>query len=261
MKSAFNSTLTMTTQKTALVTGASRGIGRAIAIQLAEIGFRVAVHYNANSTAAHNTLRELPGYGHVLLSADLGCSIAAKALGEEALDVLGGRVDVLVHNAGIYEPTPILAPQSFEDWHDAMRRQMQVNFWAGAELAYLLAPAMAEAGWGRIIQISSRAGHRGEAKHAGYAASKAAQINFVKSLSVELGHTGIGCFGIAPGWTETDMASEALKERGEQIVAEIPLGRIALPADIAALTGFLVTDAADYLSGNIFDVNGASYLR
>lgn len=142
-----------------------------------------------------------------------------------------------------------------------MRRQMQVNFWAGADLAYLLAPAMTDAGWGRIIQISSRAGHRGEARHSGYGASKAAQLNLVKSLAVELGGTGIGCFGIAPGWTETDMASDALRERGEQINAEIPLGRVALPADIAALTGFLVSDAAGYLSGGIFDVNGASYLR
>ena len=120
---------------------------------------------------------------------------------------------------------------------------------------------MANAGWGRIIQISSRAGHRGEAGFSGYGASKAAQINFVKSLAAELGKAGIGCFGVAPGWTETDMASEALRERGDQIRAEIPLGRVALPSDIAALVGFLVTDAAGYLSGNTFDVNGASYLR
>jgi NAD(P)-dependent dehydrogenase (short-subunit alcohol dehydrogenase family) len=125
----------------------------------------------------------------------------------------------------------------------------------------LLAPAMAEAGWGRVIQIASRAGHRGEARHAGYAASKAAQISLIKSLAVELAPGGIGCFGIAPGWTETDMASEALAERGDQIRAEIPLGRVALPTDIAALVGFLVTDAAHYLSGNTTDVNGASYLR
>jgi len=251
----------MTTQKTALVTGASRGIGRAIAIQLAEDGFRVAVHYNDNLTAARETLRAMSGEGHVLLKADLSDPQTVMTLGTEAPGDLGGRVDILVHNAGIYEPTPILETRAFFAWGDAMRRQMQVNFWAGAELAYQLAPAMAEAGWGRIIQISSRAGHRGEAGFSGYAASKAAQINFVRSLAAELGKTGIGCFGIAPGWTETDMACEALVERGEQIRAEIPLGRIALPADIAALVGFLVTDAAEYLSGNIFDVNGASYLR
>lgn len=251
----------MTTQKTALVTGASRGIGRATALKLAEDGFRVGVHYNANQLAAEEVLRSLPGDGHVLLSADLSDAEAPARLAQDALTEFEGRVDVLVHNAGIYEATPILEPRGFKEWSDAMRRQMQVNFWAGAELAYQLAPAMVAAGWGRIIQISSRAGHRGEARHSGYGASKAAQLNLVKSLAVELGKTGIACFGIAPGWTETDMASDALRERGEQINAEIPLGRVALPADIAALTGFLASDAAGYLSGGIFDVNGASYLR
>lgn len=251
----------MNPPKTALVTGASRGIGRAIAVQLAADNFRVAVHYNANQAAAKEALRLLPGKGHCLLAADLADSGAAGRLAQEALDALGGRVDVLVHNAGIYEATPLLTGRDFGGWQEAMRRQMQVNFWAGAALAYLLAPAMAQAGWGRIIQIASRAGHRGEASHAGYAASKAAQINLVKSLAAELALVGIGSFGIAPGWTETDMASDALAERGEQIRAEIPLGRVALPADIAALVSFLVTDGAGYLSGNTIDANGASYLR
>ena len=251
----------MNPTKTALVTGASRGIGRAIALKLAADGFRVALHYNENLTAAEEARRLMPGGDHVLLSADLADPNAPALLSQNALEALGGRVDVLVHNAGIYEPTPLLTDRNFDGGREAMQRQMQVNFWAGADLAYLLAPAMADAGWGRIIQIASRAGHRGEARHAGYAASKAAQINFVKSLAAELAPAGIGSFGIAPGWTETDMAAGALAERGDQIRAEIPLGRVALPADIAALVGFLVTDGAGYLSGNTIDVNGASYLR
>ena len=246
--------------KTALVTGASRGIGRAIAIELAASGFRVAVHYNSNLTAARETLAALNGDGHVLLKADLADPDSVRVLGMEALAGLGDRVDVLVHNAGIYAPTPLLGGTANE-WLDAMQRQMQVNFWAGAELARYLAPAMAEAGWGRIIQISSRAGLRGEAGFAGYAASKAAQISLTKSLAVELGPSGIGCFAVAPGWTETEMAAGALAERGDQIRASIPLGRVATPADVASLVGFLVTPAADYLSGQTMDVNGASYLR
>ena len=249
------------TRRTALVTGGSRGIGRAIAVQLAAQGFRVAVHYQANTEAAHETLARLPGEGHILLAADLADPDAAEGLAADALSAFGGRVDVLVHNAGIYAPTPLLDNRDFRQWREAMHRQMQVNFWAGADLAYLLAPAMAGAGWGRIVQISSRAGHRGEARHAGYAASKAAQINLIKSLADELGPVGIGCFGVAPGWTETDMAAGALAARGPQIQAEIPLGRVATPVDVASLVGFLVTDAADYLSGNTIDVNGASYLR
>jgi len=251
----------MNLTKTALVTGASRGIGRAIAIRLAADGFRVGVHYHRNLTAARETRSAMEGSDHVLLAADLSDPTNVMVLGMEAEADLGGRVDVLVHNAGIYEPTPMLTDRNFNGWRDAMRRQMQVNFWAGADLAYQLAPAMAGAGWGRIIQIASRAGHRGEARHAGYAASKAAQINLVKSLAAELAPSGIGSFGIAPGWTETDMASDALAERGDQIRAEIPLGRVASPSDIAAVVGFLVTDASDYLSGNTIDVNGASYLR
>ncbi len=246
--------------KTALVTGASRGIGRAIAIELAASGFRVAVHYNTNLTAARETLAALTGSGHVLLKADLTDPYNVRVLAVEALADLGDRVDVLVHNAGIYEPTPLLSG-TFADWQVAMQRQMQVNFWAGAELARALAPAMADAGWGRIIQISSRAGQRGEAGFAGYAASKAAQISLTKSLAMELGPVGIGCFAVAPGWIETEMAADALAERGDSIRAEIPLGRVATPQDVSALVGFLVTPAADYLSGQTIDVNGASYLR
>jgi len=251
----------MTDRKTALVTGASRGIGRAIAVHLAAAGFRAAVHFNANRVVAEETRRQMPGEGHILLSADLADPDAAERLAQDAQAALGGRVDVLVHNAGLYEPTPLLEDGGFTAWRAAMRRQMQVNFWAGADLSYLLAPAMASAGWGRIIQISSRAGLRGEARFAGYAASKAAQISLVRSLAVELGPSGIGCFGVAPGWAGTDMAAEALAARGEQIRAEIPLGRVATPEDVASLVAFLVTPAADYLSGNTIDVNGASYLH
>lgn len=251
----------MTDQKTALITGASRGIGRAIALHLAAAGLRVAVHYNANHQAAEETRRLLPGEGHFLLPADLADPDAAERLAQDAQAALGGRVDVLVYNAGVYEPTPLGNGGDFAAWRAAMHRQMQVNFWAGADLAYRLAPGMASAGWGRIIQISSRAGLRGEARFAGYAASKAAQISLVRSLAGELGPSGIGCFGVAPGWTATDMAAEALAARSEQISAEIPLGRVATPEDVAALVAFLVTPPADYLSGNTIDVNGASYLH
>ena len=172
-----------------------------------------------------------------------------------------GRVDVLVHNAGIYEKTPVLQTPSLSEWRVALQRQMQVHFLAGADLAYLLAPPMARAGWGKIVMISSRAGIRGEARHCGYAAAKAAQISLVKSLAAELGPEGIRCYGVAPGWTQTDMAAGALAARGDAIRAAIPLGRIATPDDVAALVAFLASPAADYLSGNTIDVNGASYLH
>jgi len=251
----------MTNPKTALVTGASRGIGRAIALRLASDGFRVGVHYNANHTAAEETLAALPGTGHVLLPADLADPAGVEPLVLRALDLLGGRVDVFVHNAGIYLPSPLMETTSLEDWRGALHAQMQVNFWAGAELGFLLAKPMAAAGWGRIIHVSSRAGLRGEAGKCGYGASKAAQINLVRSLAMELAPQGIGCFAVAPGWTETDMAAAVLAARGEAIRAGIPMGRVASPEDIAHLVGYLVTEGADYLSGNTIDVNGASYLH
>ena len=251
----------MSERKTALVTGASRGIGRAIASHLATAGFQLAVHYNANAQAAARTWAQLDGSGHVLISADLTAPAGAEQLAHEAKEVLGGRVDVLIHSAGIYEKSPIFQMSSLADWREALRRQMQVHFFAGADLAYLLAPAMAQAGWGKIVLVSSRAGIRGESRHCGYAASKAAQINLVKSLAVELGPQGIGCYGVAPGWTETDMAGAALAARGEAIRAAIPLGRVATPDDVAATVAFLATPAADYLTGNTIDVNGASYLH
>ncbi|MDQ6810153.1 MAG: SDR family oxidoreductase [Verrucomicrobiota bacterium] len=247
--------------KTALVTGASRGIGRAIARQLAESGFRVGLHYHRNDAAAEATCAALAGEHHVLLAADLSLPAAVPALATAALAQLDGRVDVLVHNAGIYCPSPVLDSEDFETWRYAVERQMQLNFFAGAGLARLLAPAMAAAGWGRIIQIASRSGLRGEAGFSGYGASKAAQINFSKSLAAELAPAGIGCFAIAPGWVETDMSAAALAEQGDEIRATIPMGRVASPEDIAQLVAYLVTPAADYLTGNTIDVNGASYLR
>ncbi len=248
-------------RKTALVTGASRGIGRAIALQLASDGLQVGVHYNTHRAAAEETLAQMKGDGHALLGADLSDPESIPLLAQAALDALGGRVDVLVHNAGIYEESPLLETSSLNQWRAVLQRQMQVNFWAGADLAYLFAPAMAQAGWGRIIQIASRAGLRGEASNAGYGASKAAQLNFIKSLAVELAPQKIGCFGIAPGWTDTEMASESMAERGKAILASIPLGRLASPEDVAGVLSFLVSPAADYLTGITIDVNGASYLR
>ena len=249
------------TPRTALVTGASRGIGRAIAHHLAQAGWRVGIHFNVNTEAAEVTRAGMMGDGHALFAADLSDPDAVERLACEALDAFAGRVDALVHNAGVYEATPLLDTLTLAEWRANLRRQMQVNFWAGADLAYLLAPAMAQSGWGRIVQISSRAGIRGEPRHAGYGASKAAQINLVKSFAAELGPHGVACFGIAPGWTETDMASEALAVRGDQMRAAIPVGRVAVPDDIAALVAFLCTPAADYLSGNTIDVGGASYLH
>lgn len=229
-------------------------------MHLARAGFRIAVHYNSNRTAAEDTLHALNGTGHSVIAADLSQAEAASELADAALRDHDGRIDVLVHNAGLYLETPFLKSRSPASWSSTVQKMMQLNFFAGADLAYRLVPSMAAVGWGRIIQIASRSGLRGEPEFAGYAASKAAQINFNKSLAAELAPHGIGCFAIAPGWVETDMAAHALAERGESIRAEIPVGRVASREDIAELVTWLVTPAADYLTGNTINVNGASYL-
>lgn len=230
-------------------------------MQLAASGFRIGLHYRSNHVAAEETLGILTGSGHLLFAADLSLGDGAAALAEMALSGFGGSVDVLVHNAGAYVETPLLEGTALPDWQERMRSQMQLNFLAGADLAFLLAPAMAAAGWGRIIQIASRSGLRGEARFSGYGASKAAQINFTKSLAIELAPRGIGCFAVAPGWVKTEMSADALDREGENIRSGIPMGRVASPEDIAQLVCYLVTPAADYLTGNTIDVNGASYLR
>ncbi|MBA2622235.1 MAG: SDR family oxidoreductase, partial [Chthoniobacterales bacterium] len=230
-------------------------------VQLAVAGYRVGIHYHSNRGAAEETLRLLARDEHVLLAADLSVAEGAAILAEAALRELGGRIDVLINNAGVYLETPLLEEIKLEDWQASVRAQMQVNFFAGAELACLLAPGMAEGRWGRIIQIASRSGLQGEGRFSGYSASKAAQIAFTKSLARELAASGIGCFSVAPGWVATDMSAEAIARDGEAIRAGIPAGRVATPEDIAQLVGYLVTPAADYLTGNTIDVNGASYLR
>ena len=249
-------------KKYALVTGASRGIGRAIAQRLAIDGYQVVVHYNANEQAAHETANGMPGH-HFKIRADLSDPIGVDELVAATQSQIGSSLDVLVHNAGIYEPTPIVGSERLDSaqWVDRWRRQMQVNFLAGVQLTYSLMPLLQSAQSGRVIQIGSRAGHRGEAGFSAYAASKAAQANFVKSMALELAPHGVYSFGIAPGWTETDMSAATFAEKRDEIQAGIPYGRAATPEEISSLVAYLCTETANYLTGNIIDVNGASYLR
>ena len=249
-------------KKYALVTGASRGIGRAIAQRLAIDGYQVVLHYNASEEAIRETANGMPGH-HLKISADLSEPSGVDDLVAATKSRIGSTLDVLVHNAGIYEPTPIAGSERIDSaqWSDRWRRQMQVNFLAGVQLVYELLPMLDSAQAGRIIQIGSRAGHRGEAGYSAYAASKAAQMSFVKSMALELAPHGIYSFGIAPGWTETDMSAPTLGEKRDEIEAGIPFGRVATPEEISSLVAYLCSESASYLTGNIIDVNGASYLR
>jgi 3-oxoacyl-[acyl-carrier protein] reductase len=246
--------------KRILITGASRGIGRACAEAFAAAGCRVALHCHRAADAARDLAATLPGGPHTVLPADLADASAAVALESMAADALGG-LDVRVNNAGIYEEHPPLdTPPG--DWRRAWERTLAVNLVAPALLSQLAARRMAAAGGGRIVNVSSRGAFRGEPTAPAYGASKAGLNACGQSLARALAPAGVLVFTVAPGWVETDMASEFLAGPGGAAVrAQSPLERVASPAEIAATVLWLGTEAPAYATGAIVDVNGASYLR
>jgi NAD(P)-dependent dehydrogenase (short-subunit alcohol dehydrogenase family) len=244
----------------ALVTGASRGIGRAIARELAARGCRVAGHYQKNPAAAAETLGLLAGEGHALFSADLAAPAEVDRLWREVTAAFG-RVDILVNNAGIYtEHAPLVT--STEGWQNEWRQTLAVNLHAPAQLCHLAANAMVAAGGGRIVNISSRGAYRGEPRAPAYGASKAGLNSLSQSLAVALAPRGVAVFGLAPGWVATDMAADYLEGPcAAEILEQHPLGRVATVEEIARAAVYCALDAPMAMTGAIVDVNGASYLR
>jgi 3-oxoacyl-[acyl-carrier protein] reductase len=243
-----------------LVTGASRGIGAAIAREFAAAGDRVAVHYRASSDAAAEVVASLAGDGHVAVGADLADPDAVRSMVDRAAEALGG-VDVLVNNAGIFVRHPI-AESTYEEWQRAWSDTLAVNLVGAANVAWCAVRHMIAAGGGRIVNVSSRGAFRGEPDQPAYGASKAALIAFGQSLARSLGPHRIAVTTIAPGWTETDMAADTLAgPRGEEIRTESPLGRVATPEEVARAVLYLASPEAELASGAVLDFNGASYLR
>jgi 3-oxoacyl-[acyl-carrier protein] reductase len=248
------------TDRAVLVTGGSRGIGAAVAREFAAAGDRVAVHYGASRDAAEAVAGSLRGEGHVIVGADLADPEAVRAMVDAAAQGLGG-LDVLVNNAGIFVPHPILT-SSYEQWQRAWDDTLAVNLVGAANATWCAVPHMVEAGAGRIVNVSSRGAFRGEPDQPAYGASKAALIAFGQSLARALGPHRIAVTTVAPGWTETDMAADALAgPRGDAIRAESPLGRVATPEEVARAVLYLASPEAEIATGTVLDVNGASYLR
>jgi 3-oxoacyl-[acyl-carrier protein] reductase len=244
----------------ALVTGASRGIGRAVAQLLAARGAAVAVHYQRRRDAAEATLASLAGSGHSLLAADLEREDEVAGLVPAVL-ARTGRLDVLVNNAAIYEAHPPLATTP-EQWRAAWARTLAVDLLAPAHLCHAAASAMRAQGGGRIVNVSSRGAYRGEPDAPAYGAAKAALGALSGSLARALAPHGIYVFVVAPGWVETDMAEPYLSgSGGDEIRAQSPLGRAATAEEIARVVAFLAGPGNDYLTGCVIDANGASYLR
>ena len=231
-----------------LITGASRGIGAAAYALLKKNGHRVVGHSTMGSDA--------------LIAGDLMDPAAPRDIWDTALDELDGRIDVLVNNAGVYEAVFDNAPD--EEWHAAWSRTMTINLQAAADLCRLaVSHYLDRGGEGRIINIASRAGYRGDSpQHWHYAASKAAMIGMTKTIARGYAAEGILCFGVAPGFTVSEMTAEYLQGRGgAKILADIPLGRVASTHEVAEVIRWLSIEAPASSTGNVVDVNGASYVR
>jgi len=247
------------TQRAVLVTGASRGIGRAVARAFAELGDRVAVHHRGSPRLADQVLAGLPGGGHTVVRADLADAAAVRQMVGQAHDDLGG-LDVLVNNAGIYVSHPV-TDVSYQQWQDAWRDTLAVNLTGAANVTWCAVQYMKATG-GRIVNVTSRGAYRGEPRHPAYGASKAGLNSFGQSMARALAPLGIAVASVAPGYVETDMAQQDLNSsRGEEIRAQSPFGRVATPEEVAAAVVYLASEQAQWASGAVLDLNGASYLR
>jgi 3-oxoacyl-[acyl-carrier protein] reductase len=247
------------TGKVALVTGASRGIGRETAVRLAEAGARVAVNYSRSETEAQDLVREIGGERAFAVRADVGNPDDVKAM----IDTVAGRwqrLDVLVNNAATFDSN------RFEDgdyaaWQRGWERTFAVNVFGAANAAYLAMHVMRHNGGGKIINVSSRAAFRGETEFADYGASKAALVNLTRSIARACAKDGIVASCVAPGFILTEMAKSELDAHYDDIVGQIPLRRVGTVADVAACILFLASPMAEYLNGVTIDINGGSWFH
>jgi 3-oxoacyl-[acyl-carrier protein] reductase len=232
-----------------LVTGSSRGIGAAIVARLAQQGdVRIVGHRSSEGDDTH-------------IAADLADPGAPRRLWDQGLALLDGRIDVLINNAGVFETAALEAPDTA--WSDAWARTLQINLTASAELSRLAVLHFRRHDGGRIVNIASRAAYRGDSpSHWHYAASKAGMIGITKTIARGYAHENILAFAICPGFTRTGMAEDYLESRdGEQLLADIPLGRVAEPEEVAEAAYFLALQAPPSMTGAVIDINGASYVR
>jgi 3-oxoacyl-[acyl-carrier protein] reductase len=245
------------TGKVALVTGGSRGIGKAAALLLAKAGADVAVNYVARSDDGAEVVRAIEALGRrgVAVQADVSREDAVRGLVDQTVSQLGA-LDILVANAGIWKRAP-LTEMSDVAWDETLDINLKGVFLATKYAARVMIPRKQ----GRMILISSTSGQRGEANYSHYSASKGGIISFTKALALELAPHGILVNSVAPGWVATDMTAEtfASSER-EEIEAVIPLGRPGTPEEIAGAVVFLASGLANFITGEILNVNGGAVL-
>jgi 3-oxoacyl-[acyl-carrier protein] reductase len=248
------------TGRAILVTGASRGIGQAIAEAFAAQGDRVAIHYNAAKATAEAVRAGLPGSGHAVVQADLTDPAAVRRMVDDAAGQLGG-LDILVNNAGIYSQH-LITEVSYEEWQAAWQETLGVNLLGAVNATWCAVRHMIPRGGGRIVNVTSRGAYRGEPRHPAYGASKAGLNAFGQSMARYLAPHGIAVASVAPGYVATDMTTEELASpRGDVIRGQSPFGRVARPEEIAAAVLYLSSADAEWASGAVLDLNGASHLR
>ncbi|MDT5243551.1 MAG: 3-oxoacyl-[acyl-carrier protein] reductase [Mycobacterium sp.] len=251
--------------RSVLVTGASTGIGAAVAQAFAEIGDRVAVHYSSNREGAQRVVAGLPGDGHVIVGGDLGDPEQARAVVTDAVALIGS-LDVVVNNASV-APTPDnvhdVATVDFTDWCRSWRRIVEVNLLGTANVTWAAARQMIDQqSGGRIVNVGSRGAFVGEPAYPAYGASKAAVHAFGQSMAIVLAPYGIAVSSVAPGFVATQRQEMTLNgPRGEALRAQSPFGRVGAAREIAAAVVYLASADAAWCSGAIVDLNGASYLR
>jgi len=245
--------------RVAVVTGGSRGIGRAVAKRLAEAGALVIIGYKSDEVAASETVAAIVRQYQVqalAVRSDVCALSGAEHLINTTIEKFG-RLDILVCNAGIWEGAAVE-----EITEELWERVIDVNLKGTWTVCRAAVPVLKRRGWGRIVIISSTAGQRGEANVSNYAASKGGQIAFTKSLAVELARYGVTVNAVAPGWVETEMTAKAFTDESfrRSVESTIPVGRIASPDDVALPVLFLCSEWARHITGEVLNVNGGSVL-
>lgn len=248
----FGDTILASDGRVALVTGGSRGIGKAIALQFANQSIRVAVNYISNKAAADEVVNliEAAGSSAVAVQGDVTQLVDVERIFAETTEALGA-VEILVNNAGIISDS-LLMRMSDEDWDSVIDLDLRSIFLCTREAIR----TMLRSRWGRVINIGSVVGLRGNSGQANYAAAKAGMVGFTQSIAKEVGSRNITVNCVAPGYVETDIVEDLLPGVKQSIMDRVPIGRFGFPEEIAAMVGFIASDAASYVTGQAIAVDG-----
>lgn len=247
------------TDKVALITGASRGIGREVALRMGLAGARVAVNYNRSTAQAAEVVGEIGEDRALAVQADVADAAQVESMIGATLERFG-RIDILVNNAGWHDYNRFEG-DDYAAWQRGWQRTFALNLFGAANTAFLAMRSMRASGGGKIINVASRSAWRGETEFADYGASKAGLVNLTRSIARACARDNIVASCVTPGFVDTEIARPELERHYDEIVAQIPLRRVGTVDDVAAVVLFLASPMADYLNGVTIDVNGGSWFH